>query len=109
MESGLTRRVEYERVHHQGEEIVEGAPLYIALNTRNDYYILREKILESMTSEEATETLSPGLRFKGESQGCKRYRFHYPSGEIAEFTTTQTISDKEQIAIIALDIYAEEI
>lgn len=62
-----------------------------------------------MTSEEATEILSAGLSFKGETQGCKRYRLHYPSGEIAEFTTVETISDKEQIAIIALDIYAEEV
>jgi hypothetical protein len=99
MEAGLTRRVEYERANQEGEEIVEGTPLYIALNARNDYYLLREKI----TQEEATDILSSGLSFKGETQECKRYRLHYPSGEIAEFTTTQTISDKEQIAIIALD------
>ena len=109
MEAGLTRRVEYERERHRGEEIVEGTPLYIALNARNDYCLLREKVLGSMTREEATEILSSGLSFKGKTQEYKRYRLHYPSGEIAEFTTTQTISDKEQIAIIALDIYAEEV
>jgi len=113
----LSRRVNVERVRFEEEGGVyppaEGTLYYQALNARNNYILLQIRVRESMNAEEAERTLAYGLTLETDCTSVilssTRYRFHYPSSTTMMFTPHHNITEKEQRAIIALDIYAEKI